>query len=127
MRTKRDAHAGLLTQFSEAVSAFQQQMSRLGQAERVMLFAFSEFGRRLKENASLGTDHGAAAPVFLLGDKVNAGVIGPYPSLTDLDDGDLRFHTDYRSVYATLLDRWLGFDSASVLGKPYAHLDFVSD
>jgi len=80
---------------------------------------FSEFGRRAKENGSRGTDHGSAAPVFLIGGKVNAGIIGKHPSLTDIPMLNLVHHTDFRQVYAEILDKWLGVDSKSVLGKQF--------
>ena len=86
---------------------------------------FSEFGRRVKENGSAGTDHGAASVMFLAGGGIKGGIYGDYPSLTDLDDGDLRMHTDYRSVYATLLDKWLATNSQPVLGGSFPHLNFV--
>ena len=82
--------------------------------------AFSEFGRRLKENASEGTDHGAAAPVFLAGNRVKPGLIGKHPSLHDLQDGDVKFHTDFRQIYATVLDQWLKVESAPILGGKFA-------
>ena len=109
------AHAALLGQWSDALAAFLDDLAQMGHAERVLTFTFSEFGRRVRENASEGTDHGAAAPVFLAGAAVRPGVYGPHPSLTDLEDGDLRFHTDFRCVYATLLERWLQADSEQVL------------
>ena len=88
-----------------------------------MVLVFSEFGRRLTENASGGTDHGTAAPVFLLGGSVKAGVHGPYPNLQDLDaGGDPKHAIDFRQVYATLLDKWLGCPSQAVLGEKFAHL-----
>jgi uncharacterized protein (DUF1501 family) len=77
---------------------------------------FSEFGRRVAENASLGTDHGAAAPMFFAGPQFASAIIGDMPRLDDLDDGDLKFHTDFRSVYSTVIDQWLGGASAGVLG-----------
>jgi uncharacterized protein (DUF1501 family) len=80
---------------------------------------FSEFGRRVKENASQGTDHGAAAPLFVAGGKVKPGLIGKYPSLSDLDEGDLKFTTDFRGVYAAVLEQWLGVPSAPVLGSKF--------
>jgi uncharacterized protein (DUF1501 family) len=76
----------------------------------------------VQENASQGTDHGAAAPVFLAGGRVAPGLIGDHPSLTDLDQGDLKFHTDFRRLYATILDSWLGCSSAAVLGESFATL-----
>jgi uncharacterized protein (DUF1501 family) len=84
---------------------------------------FSEFGRRVKENASQGTDHGAASQMFVVGDSVRPGPNGAHPSLVDLDDGDLKHHTDFRSVYATLLDEWLKLPSADVLGNKYPPLE----
>ena len=89
------------------------------------MISFSEFGRRVVENASGGTDHGAAAPLFVLGGGVKPGLYGTYPSLTDLCDGDLKFNTDFRSVYATALEKWLGAPSEQVLGRKYPLLPFI--
>jgi uncharacterized protein (DUF1501 family) len=83
---------------------------------------YSEFGRRVQENNSLGTDHGAASCLFLAGPSVKGGVVGKHPSLADLDADDLKFHTDFRRIYATLLDGWLGCDSKAVLGAKWDHL-----
>jgi len=80
---------------------------------------FSEFGRRVEQNASGGTDHGAAAPMFLFGPRLKPGIIGKHPSLTDLDSGDLKYHTDFRSVYATVLQNWLDTPSKPVLGNQF--------
>ncbi len=113
-----DQHASLLTQVSAAMTAFQDDIVAHGQQSRVLTMAFSEFGRRVKENGS-GTDHGAASSLFLMGDKVVAGPVGACPSLTDLDDGDLKFHTDFRSVYTTLLDDWLKLPAAEILGASF--------
>ena len=88
-------------------------------SERVLVLAFSEFGRRLDENGSGGTDHGTAAPVFLLGQPVNAGLHGPYPDLTHLEDGDPTHAIDFRRIYATLLDRWLGVPHRDILGAAF--------
>jgi uncharacterized protein (DUF1501 family) len=87
---------------------------------------FSEFGRRVDENASLGTDHGAASCMFLIGKKAKGGLAGQYPSLDRLGDGDLIFNTDFRAVYATLLDRWMGCSSQGLLGKPQPSLDLIA-
>lgn len=114
-----DTHAGLLTQWSEAVSAFMKEMNAQGNAERVLMLSFSEFGRRVRQNASQGTDHGTAGPVFMIGGGVNAGVHGEHPSLENLDDGDLKFSTDYRQVYATILEKWFAANSESVLGDKF--------
>ncbi|MBV9848227.1 MAG: DUF1501 domain-containing protein [Armatimonadetes bacterium] len=118
-------HANLMGQLADAVTAFLADLSLHGKAEDVTVMTFSEFGRRCKENGSQGTDHGAASVMFVAGAGVKGGVYGDYPSLSDLDDGDLRYHTDYRSVYATLLDRWLGANSPAILGGQFQHLDFV--
>jgi len=122
---QREAHAGLLAELSGAVSAFLEDLAHRGHGERVAVMTFSEFGRRVKENASNGTDHGAAAPMLLAGERVVSGLIGAHPSLTDLDDGDLKFHTDFRRVYAGLLKDWLGWDPAPIVGERFAPLDVV--
>jgi uncharacterized protein (DUF1501 family) len=115
-------HAALLTELSDAVAAFCADMADAGQTDRVAVLSFSEFGRRLAENASAGTDHGAAAPVFVAGPVQQAGLIGTHPSLEDLDDGDPKFHTDFRRVYAALLTNWLGVEAAPILGEGFAPL-----
>ena len=107
------------------MAAFYQDLSQQGRAQDVTMMTFSEFGRRSKENGSSGTDHGAASVMFIAGGGVKGGLHGDYPSLSDLDDGDLRFHTDFRSVYATLLDKWLGAPSQPILGGQFSHLEFV--
>lgn len=119
------AHAALLRQLGDAVHAFVDDVDHHGHGDRTLVMSFSEFGRRVAENASAGTDHGAAAPMFLAGSPVRAGLAGEHPSLDDLDDGDLKFHTDFRQVYATLLDRWLGWSSGSVLGGEFKNLDLL--
>ncbi|MEQ9453940.1 MAG: DUF1501 domain-containing protein [Phycisphaeraceae bacterium] len=112
-------HARLLDQFASSVRAFYRELAAIGQDQRVVTMAFSEFGRRVDTNGSNGTDHGAAGPMFLFGPKVRAGLIGPHPSLTDLDNGDLKFRVDFRSVYAAVLDDWLGLDSRVALGSRF--------
>ncbi|NOZ39069.1 MAG: DUF1501 domain-containing protein [Planctomycetes bacterium] len=114
-----ESHAGLLRELSGAVTAFIDDLTHTGQSDRVLLACFSEFGRRVKENASRGTDHGAAAPMFLASGRLRGGLVGEHPSLTDLDDGDLKFHTDFRRVYASLLEQWLGVPSAPLLGGTF--------
>jgi uncharacterized protein (DUF1501 family) len=105
------------------VSAFIADLDEHRLASRVLTATFSEFGRRLEENGSLGTDHGAASSLFVIGPK--GGWYGQAPSLSDLDDGDPKFTTDFRRVYATLLERWLGVDSQPALGAAFAPLDFA--
>ncbi len=120
------SHAALLAELSGAVSAFFADLRAHKLADRVLLATYSEFGRRLKENGSLGTDHGAASQMFIVSGAHKGGVCGAHPSLTDLDDGDLKHATDFRSVYATLLDRWLGIPSEPVLGGKFAPVGFLS-
>jgi uncharacterized protein (DUF1501 family) len=91
----------------------------------VVTVLYTEFGRRVHANANQGTDHGTAGPMLILGDPVNGGFYGEQPSLTDLDNGDLKFTTDFRSVYATVLDKVLGADPAQVLGQDFPRLAFV--
>lgn len=120
-----NTHNNLLERFANGVAAFQHDMKAQGNAGRVLVMSFSEFGRRVAENASGGTDHGTAAPMFLIGEPVVAGLHGKRPSLTDLDNSDLRHTTDFRSVYATVLDRWLGGDATLVLGRAFPQMQVV--
>jgi uncharacterized protein (DUF1501 family) len=115
----------LLHQLSESVAAFVDDLKRDKLLDRVLLMTFSEFGRTVKENGRRGTGHGAAAPIFLAGGKLKGGLFGAHPSLTDLDNGSPKVHTDFRRVYATVLDRWLGFESKPVLGKQFEALDVL--
>jgi uncharacterized protein (DUF1501 family) len=114
-----DVHASLLKQWSEALVAFLSRLKQTGQQDRVLVMTFSEFGRRVSENASLGTDHGAAAPMFLAGPKLPKIIHGPMPDLSDLEDGDLRFKIDFRSVYASVLEHWMMTDSRKALDGDY--------
>ncbi len=115
------AHERLLREMGDAVSAFLADLKAQGNLGRVTLMTFSEFGRRVKENGSGGTDHGAAAPLFLAGGGVTAGLLGEMPSLAprDLDDGDIKFNVDFRSVYATVLEKHLGVKSDPILGRAF--------
>lgn len=108
-------HANLLKTVSDAMTAFYKDMAARGHKDRVLMMTFSEFGRRAKENGSKGTDHGSGAPVILVGGKVKPGLVGKHPSLTDLEIGNLRHHTDFRQVYAAILDKWLGVPSKGVI------------
>jgi len=116
------AHTKLLTELADAVGGFYRSLKSSGHHKRVRLMTFSEFGRRVQENGSRGTDHGAASCLFIAGPLVKGGVVGRHPSLADLDADDLKFHTDFRRVYATLLDGWLGCDSKAVLGARWEHV-----
>jgi uncharacterized protein (DUF1501 family) len=115
-------HFDLIAELSGALRAFLDDLAAAKLAERVLVVCFSEFGRRVAENGSAGTDHGTAGLVLLAGPTVQAGVIGAYPSLTDLSDGDLKWLVDFRQVYATLLDEWLGVNSQVVLGASFERL-----
>jgi uncharacterized protein (DUF1501 family) len=118
-------HANLLQQLSDAMTAFYKDMAARGHKERVLLMTFSEFGRRPYENGSKGTDHGAAAPMLLVGGKVHAGVVGKHPSLIDHTMGNLKHHTDFRQVYAAILDKWLGVSSKEVLGEVFQPVEIL--
>jgi len=122
---QRAAHDQLMRTLGDALGAFHADLRGAGLLDRVLVLTYSEFGRRVGENRSLGTDHGAAAPMLALGGGVKGGVHGAHPSLSDLDDGDLKFHTDFRQVYATVLERWLGVAAAPVLGGAYAPVAFL--
>ena len=112
-------HRGLLAEVADGITSFFETLRQTGHDKRVRLMTFSEFGRRVQENASKGTDHGAASCLFVAGPGLKGGAVGDHPSLSDLDSGDLKYHTDFRRVYATLLDGWLGCDSQAVLGAKY--------
>lgn len=121
---QEDAHAGLLTELSEAINAFVADLQAHKLFEQVCICTFSEFGRRVKENGSLGTDHGAASQMFVVSEE-RAGLRGEHPSLSDLDDGDLKFHTDFRSVYASLLDQWMTIDPSKVVGAEHKPIELL--
>src|SRR5262249_3487750 len=116
------SHKNLLTELSDSVGSFFRTLKDSKNDQRVRLMTFSEFGRRVDENGSRGTDHGAASCLFVAGPSVKGGVVGKHPSLKDLDVGDLKYHTDFRRVYATQLDGWLGCDSKTVLGAKWDHV-----
>ena len=119
------AHQSLLRQVSDGVSTFLKDIAAHGHGERVLCLCFSEFGRRVKENASAGTDHGTAGPVFIAGAKAKAGLVGRHPSLRRLKDGDLQHHTDFRQVYAAVLNNWLNCDSREILRGDYKPVDAI--
>lgn len=119
------AHAQLLKQLSEGLAAFQRDLESKQLDGQVLTMTFSEFGRRPSENESRGTDHGTAAPLFVLGSRVKSGLHGTAPSLDVEHNQDLTFSTDFRAVYATVLDRWLACDSQKILGTKFAPLTFV--
>lgn len=114
----------LLDELSQTMTAFYKDLDRCGNGKRVLTFTYSEFGRRVSENFSGGTDHGLAQPMFLFGSGVKPGVHGTMPSLTDLDErGNLKMTTDFRSVYASILEKWLKVPAAKVLGRDFSQAD----
>ena len=115
-------HASLLSELSGALLAFLDDLRRAKLADRVSVLCFSEFGRRVAENGSGGTDHGTAAPVILAGPAVKSGLVGATPSLSDLEDGDIKMAIDFRRVYASVLEAWLGVPSRAALGGTFEPL-----
>ena len=125
---QRGAQDARLKELADSVKAFTEDLTAMGEFQRVTMMTFSEFGRRLLENGSRGTDHGAAAPMFIIGGgKLQSGLVGTHPSLApaDLEDGDIKYGTDFRSVYATLLQDWLKTPSVPILGRQFATLPLI--
>jgi len=119
-------HANLLKALGDSLTAFYADLTAQGKADQVVSMTFSEFGRRVRENAGRGTDHGTAAPMFIVGGKVKGGLYGDDPILSNLDDnGDLKYGVDFRSVYGTVLDGWMGGNSKDILGGSYERLPFL--
>jgi uncharacterized protein (DUF1501 family) len=119
-----EMHAKLLGELSDALGNFFGALSA-EHSERVAVMTYSEFGRRVKENGSRGTDHGSGSCMFVAGSQVVGGLVGKHPSLSDLTDGDIKYHTDFRRVYATLLDDWLEVDSKGVLEDKFEKLALI--
>jgi uncharacterized protein (DUF1501 family) len=121
-------HANLLNAFSEAVKAFYDDMAAHGLADNVLIMQWSEFGRRPNENKSMGTDHGTSSNLFIIGNAMHGGLYGRQPSLatTELNgEGNMKFHVDFRSVYATMLNKWLNSDAQAVLGGQFEDVGFL--
>lgn len=116
-------HGQLLRELAGALKAFLDDLRAAKLDGRVVVLAFSEFGRRVDENASAGTDHGAAGPIFLAGSPVRGGVLNRHPSLADLDAGDLKMQVDFREIYATLVQNWLSVPPDPILREPFAPFD----
>ena len=112
----------LMKELGEALSNFVAELKSQSLLDKVILMTFSEFGRRVAENGSQGTDHGAAAPLFLVGSNIRPGLHGAHPSLEkeSLDQGDLKSHTDFRSIYADILTHWLKADARRILGGDFS-------
>ena len=124
--TELNRHDDLMGYLDTAVSAFYQDLAAHNMADKVLIATWSEFGRRPKENASGGTDHGAAAPLLLIGDPVKGGLYGQEPSLTNLDQtGNMKYSVDFRSVYQEILSGHLGADAGKILGASYDHIPFL--
>jgi uncharacterized protein (DUF1501 family) len=128
-RDQGPRHVRLLETLSSALAAFTEDLKGLGQLDRVTTMTFSEFGRRVGENGSQGTDHGEAAPLFVIGSHVKAGMHGPAPDLRKekLSRGDVAFKVDFRSVYAAMLHDWLKADDGKVLGKKFEPLPILKN
>lgn len=120
-----DPHAGLLGDLATSLAAFDKDLRALGLADKVAVVVFSEFGRRVDENGSAGTDHGAASCLIVAGAKVKGGLYGEYPRLDKLGEGDLIFNTDFRSIYAALLEKWLGCPAKKILGREFPMVNVV--
>jgi uncharacterized protein (DUF1501 family) len=128
-----DTHVGqegtqkrLFTEMSDAIRAFTNELKKNNRFEDVLLMTFSEFGRRVSQNASGGTDHGEANNMFLIsGGLKQKGVLNELPDLVNLDSGDIKYKVDFKSVYATILNKWLGADDKAILGKQYDRLSFI--
>jgi uncharacterized protein (DUF1501 family) len=116
----------LLGEFSEAISAFYNDLASHGNDKKVLTLTFSEFGRRIAENGSRGTDHGEASPLFAIGGGVKGGLYGATPDLSSTNMGNVRFTTDFRSVYATVLERWLGRPSTKILSGNFDQLPIIA-
>jgi uncharacterized protein (DUF1501 family) len=124
--TQKATQDRLLADFANGMSAFYGDLAAHGNDKRVLTMTFSEFGRRVAENGSRGTDHGTAAPVFLLGGGVKGGIYGEHPSLEALDNGNLRYTTDFRSVYATVLEKWLKRPSSTIVGTGFGQVPLLA-
>lgn len=125
-QNQRNSHDNLMKRLDAGLTAFLNDMKGRSAGDEVVVMVFSEFGRRVKENGSRGTDHGVAAPMLVLGNKVKGGLHGKHPSLTELDEGDLVFTTDFRSVYSTVIEKWFGADASKVLGAKYPTLPLLA-
>jgi uncharacterized protein (DUF1501 family) len=123
---KAGTHFNLLRYYAEAVKAFYDDMTAHGLADKVLMMEWSEFGRRPNENASFGTDHGTTSQMMVIGNPVTGGLYGQQPSLTDLDTaGNMKMKVDFREVYATILNNWLGANAQSILGGSFADMGFL--
>lgn len=118
-------HTNLLTMLDEGINSFYTDLDKMGKADQVAVMTFSEFGRRVGENGSAGTDHGTSLPMFLIGGNIKGGIYGNNPNLADLDQGDLRMQTDFRAVYASVISNWLGADPSKVIEGSFNNIPFT--
>ncbi len=122
---QKQKQSRLLKGYADGVAAFVKDLKANGTLKDTLILTFSEFGRRVGQNASAGTDHGTANNLFVIGEQVKAGVYNAAPDLTDLDNGDLKYQIDFRNVYATVLDKWLGANSEQILKQKFSGLPFL--
>lgn len=122
---QRGSHDSLMESLDTGLGAFLDDLGQSPAGRETLVLVFSEFGRRVKENGSKGTDHGKAGPMFVMGPAVKGGLFGKHPSLRDLDDGDLAATTDFRSVYGSIIEQWFGTPHEAVLGKKYPLLPLL--
>ena len=122
-----NSHANKMQELGDALLAFQKDLGKQGNTGKVMTMVFSEFGRRVAQNGSAGTDHGTAAPMFLIGEHVQPGLLGKHPSLSKLDQGDLIFNVDFREIYTAILNDWMGANATEILGKKYKSASILNN
>ncbi len=122
---QKQKQSRLLKGYADGVAAFVKDLKANGTLKDTLILTFSEFGRRVGQNASAGTDHGTANNLFVIGEQVQSGIYNAAPDLTDLDNGDLKYQIDFRNVYATVLDKWLGADSQQILRQEFSTLPFL--
>ncbi len=123
---QNDKQKRLFTELNDAIKAFTSDLKKKNRFDDVLMMTFSEFGRRVTQNASGGTDHGTANNMFFIsGGLKEKGILNEMPDLTDLNDGDLKHKVDFKNVYATVLNKWLSADDKTILGKQYDHLKFI--
>ena len=120
---QKGTHSRLLQTYGDGAKAFVEDLKKSGHFKDTLVMTFSEFGRRIKQNASRGTDHGKANNMFLIGDNLKgAGIFNEMSDLTEDDDGDVAYAIDFRSVYAEILEKWLEADSSVILGRKFEHI-----
>ena len=122
---QQNAHNRLVGQLADGLAALRSVLKEFNKWDSTLVMTYSEFGRRPKENMSLGTDHGTANVHFMMGGKVKGGLFGQYPSLSNLDNGNLKYNIDFRSMYATAIEKWWGFDSYSVMGSSFPTINVI--